>query len=336
MPVRLESNALDSMRPGTGGPAGSLSIGLVNNMPDGALQATERQFIELLAASSSGQQVNLRLFSLADVPRGSRMRAHLARNYTDASHLPRYHLDGLIVTGTEPRAASLGQEPYWSALSGLVDWAAQNTRSAIWSCLACHAAVLHLDGVARAPLGAKCSGIFEFAKVGGEPLARGIPEQIRMPHSRCNGLREDELIAAGYTILTRSPTVGVDSFIKRLPKSLFVFFQGHPEYDAASLLREYQRDVGRFLKGERASYPAPPEGYFDPQASAQLESFAERARGERRLELIEGFPSQLVATRLTQSWRAPAVQIYRNWLDYLRCSKATAQDESFGSSCAAE
>ena len=33
---------------------GALSIGLVNNMPDGALRATERQFIHLLRAASGG------------------------------------------------------------------------------------------------------------------------------------------------------------------------------------------------------------------------------------------------------------------------------------------
>jgi len=46
-------------------------------------------------------------------------------------------------------------------------------------------------------------------------------------------------------------------------KSLFLFFQGHPEYDADSLPREYRRDVGRFLRSERESYPGMPKGYFD-------------------------------------------------------------------------
>ena len=29
-----------------------------------------------------------------------------------------------------------------------------------------------------------------------------------------------------------------------------VYFQGHPEYDRNSLLKEYKREVGRFLDGE--------------------------------------------------------------------------------------
>src|SRR2546429_6417390 len=49
-----------------------------------------------------------------------------------------------------------------------------------------------------------------------------------------------------YTTLFRS----VDMFVKEL-NSLFVFFQGHPEYEATTLLLEYRRDIKRFLRRER-------------------------------------------------------------------------------------
>ena len=55
-------------------------------------------------------------------------------------------------------------------------------------------------------------------------------------------------------MLTRTADAGVDTFIKQ-QKSLFVFFQGHPEYESDTLLREYRRDVGRYIKGETATYP---------------------------------------------------------------------------------
>ena len=48
-------------------------------------------------------------------------------------------------------------------------------------------------------------------------------------------------------------------------ESLFVFFQGHPEYDAVTLLLEYRRDVGRYLRRERDTYPPMPQGYFDEE-----------------------------------------------------------------------
>ena len=71
----------------------------------------------------------------------------------------------MIVTGAEPIAATLPEEPFWQDLTDMIDWAKTNTRSTIWSCLAAHAAVLHLDGIERQRLDTKCSGIYDCAKV---------------------------------------------------------------------------------------------------------------------------------------------------------------------------
>jgi homoserine O-succinyltransferase len=38
-----------------------IEIGLVNNMPDAALEATERQFVELIRAATTDAVVRLRL-----------------------------------------------------------------------------------------------------------------------------------------------------------------------------------------------------------------------------------------------------------------------------------
>ena len=87
--------------------AGCVEIGLVNNMPDTALEATERQFVTLLEAASVDVRVRLRFFSLPGVPRGECGQRHVARFYRGLRELPGSGLDALIVTGTEPRAASL-------------------------------------------------------------------------------------------------------------------------------------------------------------------------------------------------------------------------------------
>src|SRR5215471_17397553 len=116
-----------------------LEIGLVNNMPDAALQSTERQFLGLLHAAAEDIPVRLRLFTLPGVPRSQIGRQYLRSGYRDIGELWSSHLDGLIVTGTEPRAPSLPDEPYWGSLCTLIDWAQQNTISTIWSCLAAHA-----------------------------------------------------------------------------------------------------------------------------------------------------------------------------------------------------
>ena len=149
--------------------ANCITIGLVNNMPDAALEATERQFVDLIRAAATGCVVRLKLFAMADVPRGERARENLAGRYRDAAELWNERLDGLIVTGTEPRAKDLKNEPYWAALTAIVDGAREHTASTIWSCLAAHAAVLHSDGIVRRPLQEKLSGVFDCDAVAALP-----------------------------------------------------------------------------------------------------------------------------------------------------------------------
>ena len=226
-----------------------IDIGLINNMPSGALEATERQFRAQLDAAADGILVRLTFYALPHVPRTVLGQRHVSKFYSDIRELWDSHLDGLIVTGTEPRSLDLRDEPYWGELTGLMEWAERHTHSAVWSCLAAHAAVLHADGIRRRRLSDKRCGVFECERVCDHPLTASVPAKWQMPHSRWNELPEDALMTSGYRVLTRSEDAGVDTFIKQR-KTLSIFFQGHPEYEADTLLREYRRDIGRFLRGE--------------------------------------------------------------------------------------
>ncbi len=141
-----------------------------------------------------------------------------------------------------------------------------------------------------------------------------------MPHSRWNDIPEDALTSCGYRVLTRSKDAGVDAFIKQ-GHSLFVFFQGHPEYEANTLLLEYRRDIKRFLRGERETYPPMPRGYFDEETVGALTAVRARALSERREELLEAFPTALLTGKVTNTWRPAAARVYRNWLFYLCAQK---------------
>jgi homoserine O-succinyltransferase len=302
--------------------ANALTIGLVNNMPDAAFEATERQFLDLIAAATPDLAVRFELFSIPEVPRADALHGEFASRYRDVAELWDTQLDGLIVTGTEPRAAKLTDEPYWPAMTKLVDWARDNTTSTIWSCLAAHAAVLYADGIERQPLEEKLFGVFDYDAAAAHPLMGGMT-QLRVPHSRYNDEPAAALTASGYTLLSRSKTAGVDSFLREESGgSLFVFFQGHPEYDTNSLAREYRRDVGRYLRGEREHYPAAPQGYLAADAIALADRFRARAINDRRAELLADFPMTAVETALDNSWRRSAVGIYRNWIDQLQLRRA--------------
>jgi homoserine O-succinyltransferase/O-acetyltransferase len=299
-----------------------IEIGLVNNMPDAALKATERQFVELLdGAAGDDFLVRLQFFSLPEVSRGAIAAAHLHTAYGNVDDLFASQLDALIVTGTEPRARLLSNEPYWDSLTKLINWAEHNTRSTIWSCLAAHAAVLHLDGIDRNPCAEKRSGVFECVKVAADELLTGTPTPLQTVHSRWNDLHERELVLHGYRVLTRSPEVGVDMFVKKC-RSLFVFFQGHPEYDADSLLREYRRDVERFLRGESTIYPATPDGYFDTPTERALAAFGARARVDRHPPQFVDFPDALkLRPPLLAGLRSSWTPVFRSWLSCVTVRK---------------
>jgi homoserine O-succinyltransferase len=256
--------------------------------------------------------VRLRFFSLPGVPRSERGQRHVDKLYHGLRELPDSGLDALIVTGTEPRASSLRTEPYWYWLAELIDWAEHNTVSTIWSCLAAHAAVQHLDGIARHPLPEKCFGVFDCATAGDHPLTAGLA-RVPVPHSRWNELREDELRSRGYEVLTRSAQAGVDMFARQ-GRSLFVFLQGHPEYDAVSLFGEYRRDFGRFLRGERDACPNLPHGYLDAAATARLADLRARALVDRREELLAELPVVALEQSLRARWRPAAERLYASWL----------------------
>ena len=196
-----------------------LVIGLVNNMPDGALQATERQFCDLLAEAAGSLLIFVRFFSMPELRRSEAGRAYVSQRYEDIGAMLTDRLDGLIVTGAEPRAAELSDEPYWHTMTKVVDWAEDHTTSTVWSCLAAHAAVLHSDGIRRRPFREKLSGVFECAKVADHEIVSGHPSRWCVPHSRFNDLREDDLVANDFCVLSRSPEAGADLFVRRSAES---------------------------------------------------------------------------------------------------------------------
>ena len=296
-----------------------LRIGLINNMPDAAMEATERQFCRLLDAAADGFLVRLSLLALPGVPRSEASRQRINRFYS-AESLWNSHFDALIVTGREPKTADLMAEPYWENLTKALEWADENTHSTVWSCLAAHAAVLHLDGINRRKSTTKHFGVFPCEQVGNHQLMADMPSRFAMPHSRWNGVPEDELSACGYSILTRAQGAGVDTFVKQR-KSLFVFFQGHPEYESDTLLLEYRRDVRRYFRGESEGYPLLPHNYFDEDTAAALTALRHKAMSRRSQDLLIEVDDTLNERTISNTWCSTGTPLYRNWLEYIACQK---------------
>jgi homoserine O-succinyltransferase len=292
-------------------------VGLVNNMSDGALLATESQFCGL-AQEASPPHFNLefRYFSLDELERGDIARAHMFGRYAPIDELFSEGVDALIVTGAEPRAATFEEEPYWASLARIIDWTEAQRIPTVWSCLAAHAAVWRLHGVGRIRLADKHSGVFALQSAEGSPWLADAPAEMYAPHSRLNDLNAEEVEAAGFDILARSPEVGVDTFVKHA-QAPSMFFQGHPEYDAGALGREYLRDLSRFTRGQQVVQPSIPTGYFDGQTLDVLRDLSNRAPRARDPDLLAQFALAVEHHAPRASWRPWALHVYRTWFHLL-------------------
>ena len=303
----------------------SVHVGLVNNMPDAALRAAELQFARLLKAAAGSLDVRLRLFSLRSIERGEQARSRMAGFYDDAGLLQASNIDALIITGAQPCAVDLRDEPYWAELAHLIDWAGIGTISTLFSGLAADAAVLHLDGITRRPLAAKLSGIYDSVRVEDDPLFFNTAPVLPVPHSRRNDIAQADLAAKGYRVLSRlDPKDGnggqVDIFTREPPgHSRFVFFQGHPEYDPGTLGGEYLRDMGRFLHGETAERPVLPQQYFDRATEDRLAEIAGESHSETNLARYQDI---VLGALPRQVWRANTVRLFGNWLTLVAAAKA--------------
>ncbi|MGH3266968.1 MAG: homoserine O-acetyltransferase/O-succinyltransferase family protein [Trebonia sp.] len=306
-----------------------LEVALVNNMPDAAFVDTERQFRSMLASAASNMM--LRLYTMNSIPRSEQTTALVRSRYRSLESLWGDAPDALIVTGTEPRAADLRDEPFWPELARLLEWAADTVPTVLVSCLAAQAAVLLFDGIERLRRPAKCAGVFP-GEVHDDPhgLTEGLPRCVLTPHSRINDIPEAALETAGYGIVIGgggSPA-GWAVASRDCGYSSLVLCQGHPEYGRLSLLREYRRDVRRFLLGAgKARYPALPQCYLEPKAVQAMERFrvqAMAAKTESAEELMGTFPYDEIADGVQNTWAATSAILYTNWIAATRTAALLA------------
>ena len=103
-----------------------LHIGLLNMMPDAALEATERQFLRLVGSCNRIAQFHIHPFSFPEIPRGEKAKNHIDRFYSDFETLKAQGLDALILSGANPAQSEITAEPFWEPLVEVVDWAKDN------------------------------------------------------------------------------------------------------------------------------------------------------------------------------------------------------------------
>ena len=221
----------------------------------------------------------------------------------------------MIISGANPISLRLEDESFWDPLGQVLDWANEHVTSTLCACLATHAALKIFHGLDREPLGFKRWGVFPHRPVDRtHPLVRDVNTRFDVPHSRFNEIYSSDMRAAGLRVLIESDRAGVH-LATSADGFRFVYFQGHPEYDAVSLLKEYKREVVRFLNGDIADYPPFPDGYFSDEASDLLEAYRLRAMAPTASKiLIEEFPEKILSTLVDNTWRDTGKAVFNNWL----------------------
>ena len=292
-----------------------LHVGLLNMMPDAALEATERQFFRLVGASNPIAQLHVHPFTIESVPRGPTARAHVARHYERWDEIRERGLDALILSGANVTRPDLAREAFWDELVEVVGWAHEAVTSTLCSCLATHAVLLARHGIRRTPLPVKRWGVYEHVVTDRtHPLVSGVNTHFRVPHSRGNDVPRAAFEAAGLHVLMQSEAAGVQ-LATSADGFRTVYLQGHPEYDAISLMKEYKREAMRRVRGETGAWPPFPHEVFDAHSRAVLGEWLERCEAAlARGSVVPDFPEALVAPRLANTWVDGGKSLVGNWL----------------------
>ena len=292
-----------------------LHIGLLNMMPDAALAATERQFFRLIGESNPIAQFYIHPFTLDELPRSDKARAHIDTYYDTFAQIREQGLDGLIVTGANVSGPELSQQDFWQPLIEVFEWAHENVTSTLCSCLATHAVMEFRYGQKRVLHPQKVWGVYKHhVSEHAHPLTRGINSIFDVPHSRWNSVHAEQFAAAGLKVLAQSEEGHVHLATSH-DGMRTVFFQGHPEYDTISLLKEYKREVILYFQGQRDDYPPFPDQYFNDYHKALLNEYRFRAtQAKQEGQHVPDFPENLITPTLQNTWHDTADEVVSNWM----------------------
>lgn len=288
-----------------------LHIGFLNLMPDAALEATERQFFRLVDESNMIVQIHIHPFTLPMIERGPAAQAHIDKYYESFDKLKEDGLDAIIVTGANV-PTPVADKNFWAPMIDVINWGRDHTTSVLCSCFASHIAITHGLGQPPTRHPDKRWGVFRHrVKDKMHPLVNGMNTLFDAPHSRYGDISREQMERVGMRILVESPEVGVHMATSRDGFRL-ICFQGHPEYDVFSLLKEYRREIVRFMDEVRDDYPPLPQNYFSDEAEAIAVEFHEKVLLDQ--VTADDFPEEKISELLDNTWVDSARSVIGTWI----------------------
>ena len=288
-----------------------LHIGLLNMMPDAALEITERQFFRLIGRSDRIVQFYMHPFTIEGIERSADAQDYIDKYYETFEEIKAAGLDALIITGANVPTRDLNAVDFFEPLREVFDWAFENVTSVLCSCISTHASMQALYGEERTRLPDKLWGIFEHRVLDEtQPLTRGINTCFHAPHARNNMVSKEQFERNNMRVLAESADAGVhlacsDDGLK------LVCFQGHPEYDRISLLKEFKRDLNFYISGKIDQRPTIPQNYFAAGELHKIEAMVEDVLQKKD---ISAFDENFAQSIIDNTWQDTARSIIQNWI----------------------
>jgi homoserine O-succinyltransferase/O-acetyltransferase len=256
-----------------------LRIAILNLMPTKI--DTETQLLRLL--SNSPLQIEITLIKMGSHESKNTPPEHLTAFYSDFARISHLKFDGLVITGAPVEQLPFEEVDYWDELTEVMDWSKANVFSVMHVCWGAQAGLYRHHGVPKYRRDKKVFGVFEHRVLDPrERILKGFDDVFPAPHSRHTEVRREDIErAGGVKLLAESDEAGV--YMASSMGGRFFFVTGHPEYNAGTLKKEYDRDIGKGLKIDV------PRNYFpddDPTKKPRV------------------------------TWRSHANLLYANWLNY--------------------
>ena len=229
-----------------------LEIVLLNLMPTKI--ATETQLSRVLG--NTPLQVKLELMHTTTHRSKNTPQDHLLNFYKSFDELKHRKFDGMVITGAPVELMDFEEVDYWPELCEIMEWTKTNVHSTFHICWGAQAGLYYHYGIQKHTMPQKLFGVYEHkADYKRSILLRGFDDTFWVPHSRHTTIdREDVEKIPGMKVLASSKEAGVYAMMNKNGRQIFV--TGHSEYDADTLLKEYNRDKGMGLP------ITVPENYF--------------------------------------------------------------------------
>lgn len=256
-----------------------LNIVILNLMPE--KEKTETHLLRLLG--NTPLQVNVTLLYTSSYEAKHVSPTHLDQFYATFDTIKHRRFDGMIITGAPVETLPFENVKYWPELTEIMAWTTTHVTSVLHICWGAQAALYYHYGINKEREAEKIYGVFEHVVADPYvPLVRGFSETFVAPHSRFTGVDEASLEKEDRLfVLSRSEEAGPFIVLSKDGKHIMV--TGHLEYEATTLLEEYERDVAS------GSDPSLPKHYF---------------------------PNDDMTKRPLNRWRSHAFLLFSNWLNY--------------------